>query len=1165
MRSASGLRSLRLCSALVVACSLAPAQTTTSTGSIQGTVTDSSGAVIPAARVTIINNATGSLTHVSATSSGTYASGALFPGRYAVHVEASGFQTVTLPLIVQVGVAVSGNVQMYIGYESRVIDVRASTIRVNAEQAMVQGNLNAAAIEQLPINGRKFMDLAQLEPGVQIQDGGLFDPTKVGSIGISFGGRWGGTTHIELDGIDITDEMSGTTVTGIPLSGIEEFQVSQSSLDLSNELNSAGAINVITQSGTNQLHGEFFDQFRDSSAAAALPGPKAPFRRQQFGGKLGGPVMKNRLFFVVNAERTKQDLFAPVPLPDPFGAFSGGFDSPLRETDILGRLDCQLKEGARLFYRFSYYLDLATSGGGYQPFRNKNYAPGHVLGIDFNAGGMSHSIRFGYLFFRNDITDPVRGSSLPFANYAVSLGIEPLATGPNFLAPQATRQSNHQLKYDGSKVVGSHIVRYGISYNLLRVGTFAKFSAITPNVFSGLGDFEEEFADNSCGPGKPCFPGGRTDPRNYPVEGASIGNGLGFATEKPAFGFLLGGISDNRIGIYAGDSWKVKPNFTLSYGVRYVRDTGRANSDLPPISAVNEVLPGLGDQERQPNTDFAPQVGIAWDPWKNGKTAFRAGAGIFYENAIWQVGLFDRSARLPKGGFVSLPSVCASAVAMVVPFADGSLQTPPPGTCADAAGNPIAIGLAASKLAAFQDFFQSVAASVGADASNPNYLANLVASGISLSALSPNFRTPRSIQFNAGLERQLWPGTVISADYLRNASLHFLLDVDANHTGDSRFLNVPAARAAISATNASFGCGSGIDSGSVDCAVLNGATIVDFATNGLDSPGDLGVGACRLSVLSRNCAFGGRNPAVGPAGFFFADGRSVYNALQIKLRHESKEPFPGVQHLNLQVSYALSRFVNPGGTESPGNSNQDFGLFALDNRTPSRFTGPSTLDRTHQLSIGVVADMPSSFRVGFISHFNTALPATLSVPNSNLGPGEIFRTDFTGDGTSGDLLPGTRAGSFGRDIKLNEINNVIENYNIKTAGQVTPAGQALIDAGLFNKSQLVSLGAISPPIALAPKGQVGLGPLRTFDLRLSWVHTFKEKLTVEPSAAAFNLFNFANFDLPGSVLNGSLTGGPGSANGTTYRERVTNRVGVGTGVFALGAPRVFEFGLRVSF
>jgi hypothetical protein len=284
--------------------------------------------------------------------------------------------------------------------------------------------------------------------------------------------------------------------------------------------------------------------------------------------------------------------------------------------------------------------------------------------------------------------------------------------------------------------------------------------------------------------------------------------------------------------------------------VRYARDTGRTNSDVPPIPAVNKVLPGLGNRVHQPNGDFAPQVGIAWDPWKNGKTAFRAGAEISYENAIWQVGLFDRSARLAKGGFLSFPVVCSSAaVALAVTFADGSLQMPPPGTCADVAGNPIAIGLATSQLAAFQDVFQLVAASVGANASNPNYLANLVASGSPISALSPDFRTPRSIQINAGLERQLWPGTVISTDYVRNVSLHFLVAVDANHTGDSRSLNVQAARAAITATNASFGCGSGTDTSSVDCAVLNGATIADFAANGLDSPGDLGVGSCALSFL----------------------------------------------------------------------------------------------------------------------------------------------------------------------------------------------------------------------------------------------------------------------------------------------------------------------------
>ena len=324
MQSSHTIRSFWLSSAFLVVCSLAHTQTTISTGSIQGTVTDSLGAVIPVTRITITNYATGGVTRVNGSSTGTYASGALLPGKYTVCVEADKFQPLEFAVLVEVGVTAPGNAQLRIGPETRVVDVRASDIRVNTEQAMVQGNLNAGEIKQLPINGRKFMDLAQLEPGVQIQDGGNFDPSKVGFMGVSFGGRWGGTTHINVDGVDVTDEMSGSTVTEVPLSGIEEFQVSQSSLDLSNELNAEGAVNVITQSGTNQLHSEIFGTFRDSSAAAALPGPKAPFQREQFGGKLGGPVRKNRVFFVVDAERTKQDLFAPVPLPDPFSALSGG-------------------------------------------------------------------------------------------------------------------------------------------------------------------------------------------------------------------------------------------------------------------------------------------------------------------------------------------------------------------------------------------------------------------------------------------------------------------------------------------------------------------------------------------------------------------------------------------------------------------------------------------------------------------------------------------------------------------------------------------------------------------------------------------------------------------------------------------------------------------------
>src|SRR6202008_3696491 len=138
--------------------------------------------------------------------------------------------------------------------KEEVIEVYSSSLEVNTEQATVQGVLNAQQIENLPINGRNFLDLAQLEPGVQIQDGGNFDPTKNGFSSISFGGRFGRTARIEVDGLDISDETVGTTTQNLPASSIQEFQIQQSSLDLSTELTSSGSVNITTKSGTNSYH-----------------------------------------------------------------------------------------------------------------------------------------------------------------------------------------------------------------------------------------------------------------------------------------------------------------------------------------------------------------------------------------------------------------------------------------------------------------------------------------------------------------------------------------------------------------------------------------------------------------------------------------------------------------------------------------------------------------------------------------------------------------------------------------------------------------------------------------------------------------------------------------------------------------------------------------------
>jgi Carboxypeptidase regulatory-like domain/TonB dependent receptor len=1228
------------------------AQTTISTGSIQGTVTDPQGAAIPDAKITITNRDTGEVFTLKSAGTGTYASGALIPGHYTVRIEVANFKALELQIPVQVGVTANGNAQLTIGSSVATVTVNESTVEVNTEQASVQGVLNKDQIENLPVNGRNFLDLAQLEPGVQIQDGADFDPTKVGFSSISFGGRFGRTARIEVDGVDVSDETVGTTTENIPSSAIEEFQLSQSNLDLSNELTSSGAVNVITRSGTNQFHGEGFALFRDSDIAAALPGPPAPYARNQDGGNFGGPLLKDKLFFFLDAEHTNQNLAAPVIPSPPFDVFSGNTQAPFRETDYDGRLDAQLKKGLRLFYRFSYFDSRAVSAGGligFQPFEDKNYTRTHVVGADFTTGSFTHSIRFEYLKFINNLRDIVLGSNLPFANFPVSINIASFNffTGPNFLAPQQTLQTDRQIKYDGSKILGTHILRYGVAYNRLRGGGLFSFSAITPNV-SPIGSSTEQIEASPCPAMNPQMncgindlftcPGGVTGggcALNYPVDFVTLGNGEGCDTEIPAFKEPCSGAPpDNRVGLYIGDSWKVKPNLTLTYGVRWVHDTGRSDSDLPALPALNALLPGLGNRVNNPNLNFGPQLGVAWDPKKNAKTVIRAGIGVFYENAIWNNAEFDRPERLPNGAFLANPEACNSGAGVGVPFPSQVPNSPPVflgGNSAAASficsaligqtinditsmGGDNCNGLTAAVcIANFQTAYQAATKAVGAAQPNPNFIPNLIssASGIPLGALAPNYRTPYSVQMNAGIQRELRPGMVLSVDYLRNVNLHYLVGIDANHSGDvnPHFFNKAAALTAIGATNASFGC-PGTNAAAINCALnsaivspssgLPGASIADYASFGLDSAADLGIGNCTQNVLpgyaltnspaGPGCAFQGVNPQLGTATFLFPGGLSVYNAMDVKLVDNVKDPFRGVKYLNFQFAYALSRFTNCGAAlttsagTSPAAADQDFINPAVDDRNPCGFSGPSALDRTHQFSFGGYADLPGHFRLGTIFHFDSPLASALAVPTTGIGPGEIFRTDFTGDGTVGDPVPGTKQGSFMRGISVGDLTNVINNYNNTVADQLTPAGQLLVSQGLFTPQQLgagnplcinnpnsLSAGAacaVAPSLSTPPPGEVGLTWLKTFDVSLTWVgkvNVMEKQLSIEPSVSFYNVFNFANFNIPGNVLSGILTGGAGSANGTTNQTNSAVRVGVGTGVFALGAPRTIEFGLKLVF
>jgi len=231
-----------ICIGVGLSFALAPAvqaQAGLSTGSIQGAILDPHGATVGGAKVTITNKATGAKITPAVTPSGEYNSGPLSPGDYLVRVEAPGFKALELPMTVQVGNIANGSVTLEIGSETTVVTVEGNAVSLNTEQATIQGVVTSQQIENLPINGRNFLDLAQLEPGVQIQDGGNFDPTKKGYSSISFGGRFGRTARIEVDGLDISDETVGTTTQNVPVNSIKEFQVSQSNLDMATELTSS--------------------------------------------------------------------------------------------------------------------------------------------------------------------------------------------------------------------------------------------------------------------------------------------------------------------------------------------------------------------------------------------------------------------------------------------------------------------------------------------------------------------------------------------------------------------------------------------------------------------------------------------------------------------------------------------------------------------------------------------------------------------------------------------------------------------------------------------------------------------------------------------------------------------------------------------------------------
>ncbi|UWZ85445.1 TonB-dependent receptor [Occallatibacter riparius] len=1197
-------------------------------GSIQGTVTDPNGAILQGAKITIASEETGYSKALTSDSAGFYSLGPLNPGRYTITVDAPGFQQMVVKTTVSVGVVSSGNVKLQVGGSGVTIEVSAGDVQINTEQIGVAGTVSQEQIDTLPINGRNILDIAQIQPGVVLQSGQSFDPTKTGYSAIGVNGQNGRTTRILLDGQDISDETVGTLLFNVPSGGIGEFQLNRSTQDVSGEVTSTGQVLMVSKSGSNRFHGNAFYLFQDARAGFAgingESGDAAPFQRNQFGGYVGGPILKDRLFFFGGAERNKQMDQSPVGVPNEF--FTDIYNrwpqvpDPFKDTTSIGRLDWAGPWGVHFFARAAYSNN-AGFGSGQPPygvFQNQDNVPSLVGGADFTTHNVTHSVRFGYLKFINNINNGTEQLGNSIYNPSTALGVPfelygSLDAGGNYLSPQNTYQSSKSFRYDGTWTKGGHNIKFGGEISRILEGGFAAFfDTMLSRVETSVSSTELAQCASSNpiggidGNGQ-CLGDPMYGWKNYEF---ILGNGNGSFSEKPGFGLPGGAFQSWRLASYVGDTWKVRPYLTLVAGVRWSVDTDRANQDLPTVTcgqvdadlqfdgcdSAHASTPlfdffgpglGLGKRTNQPWANLGPQAGFAFSPGAH-KYVIRGGAGIFYESNLFNNQSNARAQNTPAEfpGFadgaihyynqtLSLPGY---AIGIQGLSSGGDPCTP--GTDADCKSwaNIFNMSVADATLLVSKLDAKYKTASAKPQ---PNTSFIGFANGDALQAMSAYagpYKTPYSIQLNAGVQYELRQGLVVNVDYIHNATLRVPLTVDTNHTGAARTLNKAAAANAIAATLDACGADS------IDGAIANGCTIDDFAANGL-TDGNEYLGGYPASAYGIPAEFGsafpGTNTNVGAGNFILPEGKSAYDALQVVLQQQNQHPLPGIVSSNAQISYNFSKVT----TNSKGGSNQFFGGYgAWNNDCTSCIMGRNGQDYTQMLSLATSFTVKYGPQISLVGHFFSAAPSDLTTPTSGITPtgGEttaagIFKSDLNGDGTTGDLMPGTDPGDYMHRIKGKGLGRLIDNWNSHYAGKVTPAGQALIDAGLITADQLYKLGGVTQQLLpLQSKTPIQNPATRTFDAAfrypIGYLKRFREGLVLTPSVTVYNAFNMANYGafsgLADTTTSQDSLQASGYLNGYNdiphlYQNRTLR--GTGNGTYDQGGPRTMEFSLRLDF
>jgi len=635
-RAFSKVRSLACLALLLLFVSGSGAQQGTS-GSIEGTITDQQGGAIANAKLTAVNAATGLTLQASSDDNGLFHFLAVPVGTYLVTVEHSGFAKYSADVTVDVAARINLPVQMAVGSQAEAVTVSAAPPVLETTRSSVQSVVNDLAVADLPTLGRNFINFTLLTPGVT---------TDVRTGDISFAGQRGTLNSLIVDGSDNNNtffaQTLGRTGSGrgpyqFSQDSVQEFQVNSNSYSAEYG-NAAGAvINVVTKSGTNDFHGTAFEFYRDRSMnafdpiAKALNRPKQPYHFNQFGGDIGGPIKKDRLFFFFDYDGQRNTLQNLVFVPP---ACTGALDAnqaaacnyllalaaswlqTFNQDVYLGKADWHISSKELLSVRVNSQrfngANLEFSG---PTVSNEHTGASNVI-TDTISGQLTSTLsqRFVNEFRAAYVRDnePGQANSINPEAFVRQGGNTQLTIGRNSFSPRFTNIKRGQFADILAWVSGRHTIKFGGSVMLDRIANFFPGNLSGTYTFNSL----EGFGCSLNAGGSSCFTG--PDAADTFTQ-AFAGTGTSGPTTNPKL---------NEFSAFVQDEWRVTSNFTLNPGLRYDRE-GLAQPDV--LNPTAQAAGILTNRINGDNDNFGPRLGFAWNPTQfNHRAVVRGGFGVYF-------------------------------------------------------------------------------------------------------------------------------------------------------------------------------------------------------------------------------------------------------------------------------------------------------------------------------------------------------------------------------------------------------------------------------------------------------------------------------------------------------------------------------------------------------